>query len=254
MKLLALICAALVGAASAANYPRTEAALRDFDEHVAGMRAAFAKLPGDAADKTWVKAKLQHMVDVDQYARAAAMSPGAVSSSPAEQAELQGQLARRVLEIDSRNIQELKPLLQKYGWFTIREFDSNADRNAWLLIQHADSDPELQRRLLQTLEPLTKTGETSPRNFAYLFDRVAVSVQNPKGRELQRFGTQGQCSGPGTWEPHPVEDPASLDERRRAAGLEPIAEYRLLFKDLCRESTDETLRKLRESAGTQAAP
>jgi hypothetical protein len=71
---------------------------------------------------------------------------------------------------------------------------------------------------------------------------------------LQRFGTQGQCSGPGTWDPHPVEEPARLDERRRAVGLESLAEYQRLFKDLCRESADETLRKLRETAGSQATP
>lgn len=135
--------------------------------------------------------------------------------------------------MDVRHIQELKPLLDRYGWFTVREFDAIADRNAWLLVQHADADPELQRRVLKLLEPLTKTGDASPKNFAYLFDRVAVSLQNPDGRKLQRYGTQGQCSGPGTWTPHPVEDPANLDERRRAVGLEPLADYQRLFKDLC---------------------
>ena len=85
MKLLALVFIAAAGAVSAANYPRVDEAIRDFDTHVAVMRAEFAKLPGTAADKAWVKSKLQHMVDVDQYARATSMAPGAVSS-PAERA------------------------------------------------------------------------------------------------------------------------------------------------------------------------
>jgi hypothetical protein len=234
MKMLALVFIAVAGTASAANYPRVDAAIREFDVHVAGMRAAFAKVPGTAADKSWVKAKLQHMVDVDQYARNAAMSAGGAGLPPEESTELSNQLSRRVMEIDSRHLREFEPLLDQYGWFTIREFDAIADRNAWLLVQHADSAPELQRRVLKRLEPLTKTGDTSPKNFAYLFDRVAVSLQNPERRELQRYGTQGMCSGPGTWEPHPVEEPAKLDERRRAVGLEPLVEYQRLFKDLCR--------------------
>jgi hypothetical protein len=254
MKMLALIFVAAAGVASSANYPRVDAAIRDFDAHVAGMRTAFAKLPGTAADKSWVKSKLQHMVDVDQYARNAAMSMGAARLSPEETIELTNQLSRRVSDVDARNIQELEPLLAKYGWFTIREFDAAADRNAWLLVQHADADPELQRRVLKILEPLTATGDTSAKHFAYLFDRVAVNLQNPEGRKLQRYGTQGQCSGPGTWDPHPVEDPASLDERRRAVGLEPLVEYQRLFKDLCRESTEETLRKLRGTTGSRATP
>jgi hypothetical protein len=234
MKMLALVFIAVAGTASAANYPRVDAAIRDFDAHVAGMRAAFAKVPGTAADEVWVKAKLQHMVDVDQYARNAAMSAGGAALPLEETTELASRLSRRLEEVDARHIQELEPLLERYGWFTIRQFDAIADRNAWLLVQHADSAPELQRRVLKVLEPLTKTGDTSLKNFAYLFDRVAVSVQDPERRELQRYGTQGQCSGPGTWEPHPVEEPAKLDERRRAVGLEPLVEYQRLFKDLCR--------------------
>lgn len=88
MKLLALVFIAAAGMASAANYPRVDAAIRDFDAHVAGMRAAFAKLPGTAADKSWVKSKLQHMVDVDQYARNAAMTAGGTQLPPEETAEL----------------------------------------------------------------------------------------------------------------------------------------------------------------------
>jgi hypothetical protein len=233
MKLLAPILLSVANIATAANYPGVDAAIRDFDTHVADMRAEFAKLPGTAADKSWVKSKLQHMVDVDQYARGSIMSAGGARRSPEETAELMTQLSRRIMEVDTRHIQELKPLLDRFGWFSIREFDAIADRNAWLLVQHADTDPELQRRVLKLLEPLTKTGDTSLKNFAYLFDRVAVSLQNPEGRKLQRYGTQGQCSGPGTWTPHPVEDPANLDERRRAVGLEPLADYQRLFKDLC---------------------
>ena len=88
--------------------------------------------------------------------------------------------------------------------------------------------------MLAILEPLAAKGETNPKNFAYLFDRVASSFQNPTERKLQRYGTQGQCTGPGTWEPLPVENPDKLDERRAAIGLPPMAEYKMLFVTQCK--------------------
>ncbi|MDF3020616.1 MAG: hypothetical protein K0Q92_1919 [Steroidobacteraceae bacterium] len=36
------------------------------------------------------------------------------------------------------------------------------------------------------------------------------------------------------WTPYPVEEPEKLEERRRAAGLFPMAEYLDMFKDICR--------------------
>ena len=106
-----------------------------------------------------------------------------------------------------------------YPWFTISEFGLEGNQNAWLLVQHADHDPPFQRQVLTILEPLAAKGETNPKKYAYLYDRVASSFAEPKERKLQRYGTQGMCSGPGTWEPLPVEDPDKLDERRAAIGL-----------------------------------
>jgi hypothetical protein len=95
-------------------------------------------------------------------------------------------------------------------------------------------DPPFQRQVLAILEPLAAKGETNPKNYAYLYDRVASSFQNPAERKLQRYGTQGQCTGPGTWEPLPVENPDKLDERRAAIGLPPMAEYKKLFVTQCK--------------------
>ena len=62
---------------------------------------------------------------------------------------------------------------------------------------------------------------------------VASSSMDPSLREPQRYGTQGHCTGAGTWEPWPCEDPARLDERRASVGLEPEAAYIARFKDIC---------------------
>lgn len=95
---------------------------------------------------------------------------------------------------------------------------------ARFLVQHADHDTAFQTNVLTMLTSLVGRKETSPTNYAYLYDRVAVNSNRP-----QRYGTQGRCTGSGIWEARPTEDPGHLDERRAAVGLEPQAEYRARF-------------------------
>jgi hypothetical protein len=189
------------------------------------------------------------MVDVDQYMRMYMETPAIRALSDAERFEFnQKFLPTRWQAVDARNTADLKELLKIHSWFTISEFGAEADKNAWLLVQHADDDREFQLRVLNILEPLAARGESQPKLHAYLFDRLAAHLRNPAERKLQRFGTQGQCTGPGKWEPFPVEDPASLDERRAKVDLPPLAEYQKMFVDVCRESTEESNRKAMEAA------
>lgn len=90
---------------------------------------------------------------------------------------------------------------------------------AWFLVQHADREPDFQRRMLAYLQGLPE-GHTSAQRIAYLWDRVAGQDGTP-----QRYATQGVCQPDGSWKPHPVEDPERLDERRVALGMKPIAEH-----------------------------
>lgn len=121
------------------------------------------------------------------------------------------------------------PLQVQTGWAYDRDHENVAGGDA------------LWRRrgggLIKRLEPLAASGETRPWHFALLFDRVALSYSDPTQRTLRRYGTQGHCTGPGTWAPYPVEDPDNLDVRRRAIGLPSMAEYQKVFKDLCHEAT-----------------
>jgi hypothetical protein len=248
--LIMIVCG--VGVATASEYPKVDAALAECDARVADMRAQFARVPASPEDRAWIAAKLQHLADVDQYVRRFT-GEGYTRGFPPREITVFGQkMADRMNAIDAVNTAELKLLVEKSGWFRISEFGAQADYNAWLLVQHADRDPEFQRDILKRLEPLAARDETRPSNFALLFDRVALSYSENSKRTLQRYGTQGQCTGPGTWAPHPVEDPDHLDQRRSDMGLGPIADYQKAFKDLCHESTEETLRKLVEASGQSA--
>jgi hypothetical protein len=208
--------------------------LKAFDRHVAALRRAFAAKPADPKNKEWAKAKLAHMVEVDQYMRKyPAITKTHAYTAEEEQAFLKVFFPKWT-EIDTAHTRELKALLKIYKWFTIGAFGKEADMNAWLLAQHADQDPAFQKQVLEILEPLHKSGETSPANYAYLFDRVASSHSDPARRKPQRYGSQGECTGPGTWTPLPIEDPSRLDERRKSVGLEPFADYVAKFKDICK--------------------
>jgi len=216
-------------------YDRVDEDLRSFDAKVFQMNNEFAKIPSDRNDIKWVKKKLQHMVDVDQYMRKFMTQwPYEKNYKSLENEYFDKEFRLRFKQVDSEHTQELKALIKTYQWFRISQFGKEADQNAWLLVQHADEQPEFQKEILTTLSVLYKAQETKPENYAYLYDRVAASFFDLSQRKLQRYGTQGACTGPGTWAPIPIEEPALVDARRASVGLGTMAEYISVFKEICR--------------------
>lgn len=128
----------------------------------------------------------------------------------------------RMTDIDCANTEWLRSQLATIGWFDVPTYGQEADKNAWLMVQHADRNPEFQRSVLQKLESLPP-GATDVKNLAYLWDRIATA----EGR-LQRYGTQGRCFSDGSWKPLDVEEPLKLDERRASVGLAPIADHAIV--------------------------
>lgn len=126
------------------------------------------------------------------------------------------------------NADWLKRLLAQIGWFDISRYGEEASQAAWLIVQHADHDPEWQEAVLKALAGKVKSGDMQGKFYAYLTDRVAVNAGRP-----QVYGTQGGCTGPGEWQPKRVIDPDSLDRRRAEVGLEPIAAYKARFIAEC---------------------
>ena len=213
MTLLTLLLAAATG--TAAVQPRVDAVLQAFDV-------------------TIVQKRLAQMVELDQYARKFDGTTARGSFNAAEDQYFSSQMGQRWNAIDTANTNEIKALIKRHGWFKISAFGGEADGNAWLLVQHADLDPDFQKEVLMLLEPLVAQGETNKQNFAFLHDRVNLSASDPSKQRPQRYGTQGHCIGKGQWEPHPVEDPKNLEARRANVGLSTMAEYVKLFKDICR--------------------
>lgn len=221
-------------AADPSVFDRVDKDLQVYDETTTRMKTDFSQIPADPKDIEWVKKKIQHMFDVDQYMRKYMMNvPFEKGYTDAEKEYFSNEFGPRFKQIDSENTSDLKGLLNIYRWFTISKFGKVTDKNAWLLVQHADEQPEFQRQVLAILTGLYKSKETRPENYAYLFDRVAASFSDLSKRKLQRYGTQGACTGPGTWAPIPMEEPDLVDVRRAAVGLGTMAEYVAVFKDIC---------------------
>lgn len=125
----------------------------------------------------------------------------------------------RINEMDERHRTDLKRLLELIdGWFIISEYGEEADSAAWLIVMHADKDPDFQKEILEVLRPLAEIGETSPRNFAQMTDRIAVN-----DNKRQVYGTQLTCKK-GKLVPEKIEDPENVEARRKAVGLPPLAE------------------------------
>lgn len=99
------------------------------------------------------------------------------------------------------------------GWSLVGEEGAHA---AWLLAQHADRRPELQRRCLPLLAAAVAAGEASPADLAYLTDRVLLA-----SGEEQVYGTQFTGKDD-RYVPCRLRDPATVDHRRASAGLDAL--------------------------------
>ena len=123
--------------------------------------------------------------------------------------------------IDEGNTLWLNDLVDRLGWPGTSLVGEDGSQAAWLFAQHASQHPDLQRKFLGLLRDAVGAGEASPRNLAYLEDRVRVRDGLP-----QLYGTQfTKVVLEYRWDPFPIEDAEHVDERRAAVGLSPLAEY-----------------------------
>ncbi|QDH74719.1 DUF6624 domain-containing protein [Brevundimonas sp. M20] len=148
--------------------------------------------------------------------------------NPGARSRVLARLMRATCVVDRDNTEWLKADVAANGWFTISASGARASSSAWLMAQHADRDRDFQRHVLSLMEPLVSTGEVSKANYAYLWDRIAVSERRP-----QRYGTQGRCVARNRWEPNDLEDPAGVEALREVAEIGSLAEYQAHMHQYC---------------------
>jgi hypothetical protein len=113
----------------------------------------------------------------------------------------------------------LERAITAIGWPGRAKIGDEAAGAAFMILQHAISKPDLQRRGLALILEAIPEGQANPLDAAYLSDRIAVF----EGRE-QTFGTQFDWGADGLLSPAPTRDAAGVDERRASVGLPPMAE------------------------------
>lgn len=173
---------------------------------------------GDIKQITYVKTTIDYMYDFDQEIRNLFIKH-----------QSDEQLGRLLKKLDEFHAARMKEILKVHGWIMISKFGSEYDKKAWLIIQHADGDPFFQAGVLFLLERLANKGETDPKNYAYLYDRVAAKFHQIG--LLQKYGTQVDLTKD-TVKLQPYEgNIEDIDKLREAVGLEPLADYLKKIKE-----------------------
>ncbi|MDO7847842.1 hypothetical protein Q5H92_15860 [Hymenobacter sp. M29] len=133
---------------------------------------------------------------------------------------------RDLVQVEKENFARHQPLLEKivrrYGYPGIRQVGKTSANNFWLLVQHADAYPTFQQQVLKLMLPEVKRKNADSSNYAYLTDRVAINTGQP-----EEYGTQVEYKGPGLGQavPKSLRDPARVNQRRAAIGMEPLENY-----------------------------
>jgi Family of unknown function (DUF6624) len=125
----------------------------------------------------------------------------------------------RMREVHERNAERLSSILREHGWPGRSLVGRKATQAAWLVLQHAISNPSLQRHVLVLLKDAAAADEIPFVQVAMLEDRI----RSNEGRN-QVYGTQFDWDEHGQLNPLPIEDEANVDVRRREIGLGPLAQ------------------------------
>jgi hypothetical protein len=127
--------------------------------------------------------------------------------------------APRMEDVHRRNARDLMAIVRQHGWPGRGLVGEDAMHAAWLVLQHAIGEPDVQRGCLPILREAAERGDATLAQVAYLEDRIAFFERRP-----QRYGTQFDWDERGMLSPWPIEDPDGVDARRTAVGLPPLAD------------------------------
>lgn len=122
-------------------------------------------------------------------------------------------------ETDSADLVQIDTIIKKYGWLGYNTIGEQANTTIFMVIQH--SDLSVQLKYLPLLREAVKIGNAKARHLALLEDREALR----QGKK-QIYGSQMVWNmKTNTSYIAPLEDPANVDKRRVAVGLQPLSEY-----------------------------
>ena len=184
--------------------------------------AADAPPPPAAAEKAQPKSssdalrrELEAMLETDQAQR---QQMTKVGNEHGQNSPEMTALWEKQKESDLHNIKRLEEIIAEVGWPKRSVFGNQASQAAFLILQH--SDLSYQKKYLPLAREAVAANEMRGSSLALLEDRILLR----EGKK-QIYGSQVRRNDAGQWEADALEDPAHVDERRAAVGLQPLAEY-----------------------------
>jgi hypothetical protein len=202
-----LLFAAPAFAQDAPLSPKAQALIAPVGQALDAERARQSALPPPKDDVE----KLIRMGAMDQVGRRVLTGVDLTQLAPDEIPAARKAMWAPIEKADAENLEALLKMVPPEGWFLKSRYGEKASNAAFHIIQHSDVDQ--WKRFVPVLEPLVATGEVDGQSFGLMYDRLAVN----EGRK-QRYGSQMTCAN-GKWVPEPLEDPARVEEWRKAMGF-----------------------------------
>jgi len=114
--------------------------------------------------------------------------------------------------IHLKNAARLSEIINAIGYPTLSKVGKEASEAAWLIVQHAISEPTLMKRCHVLLSEASD--DVNPQNLAYLHDRICYFEGRP-----QKYGTQFDDRGL-----YPVENKTEMIRLRKKLQLSVLDE------------------------------
>lgn len=122
--------------------------------------------------------------------------------------------------VQREHTKRLKKIVGTLGWPSITMVGKDGAQAAWLLVQHADTDPTWQAEALKMMNDLVASDEVNRPDVAYLTDRLLSNAQ-----KKQTYGTQGMCVEKDMWQPDDIANPDAVELRREYMKMSTLKDY-----------------------------
>lgn len=125
----------------------------------------------------------------------------------------------QVVEEQNKRIEaEFIKIIENYGWLGIQQVGRLANTAQFSIIQH--SSVETKKRFAPLFKASVLKNQSQPIHYARMIDRMLVNEKKP-----QIYGTQITRDKDGNAMFFDIEQPESINDRRKAIGLGAIEDY-----------------------------